>query len=63
MLVGTFKWKGYAIPVENIAAIATIDESKQKLAEASFIVVGSIVGIILVVYIVRSLHRLNFGRF
>ena len=61
-LVGLTRARAYAIPTHNISQIATIDESKQKLAETSVIVVGSIVGVVLLVYIVRAITGFHFGK-
>lgn len=60
-LVGLIKRRAYAIPADSISEIATIDETNQKLAETSVIVVGSVAGAVLLFYVVWTMNSLPFS--
>lgn len=55
-IVGWAKSLPLTIPYYNIATIATIDETNTKIAKTSFIIAGSVCGILLFIYIINGIE-------
>jgi hypothetical protein len=61
-LIGWMKSPPKKVPVDSILTIATIDESTQKVAQTSLIVIGTIGGVVLLIYIIKVVTGFHFGK-
>jgi hypothetical protein len=61
-VIGWMKSPPRKLPLDSITTISTIDESSQKVVHTSLIVIGSIGGVVLLIYIISAITGFHWGK-